>query len=211
MKRALFIGMLSLFVGLALTECRWEAEKLPYIGEPDKVTQTVNGKQVEELVYPTIPTFQFTNQDSVSVTDKDFAGKIYVADFFFVTCPTICPIMKKNMLKVYEAFKDSDDVRILSHTIDPNHDTPAVLKQYAKDLGVTGPMWQFVTGDREKIYDIGENHYLVTAGVDSTAPGGYIHSGAFVLIDKEKHIRGQYDGTTDEGTNKNIKTIKQHN
>ena len=170
---------------------------------------SVGGKQVEELVYPTIPTFQFTNQDSVSVTDKDFAGKIYVADFFFVTCPTICPIMKKNMLKVYEAFKDSDDVRILSHTIDPNHDTPAVLKQYAKDLGVTGPMWQFVTGDREKIYDIGENHYLVTAGVDSTAPGGYIHSGAFVLIDKEKHIRGQYDGTTDEGTNKLIADIKR--
>ena len=100
-------------------------------------------------------------------------------------------------------------IRILSHTIDPNHDTPTVLKRYAADLGVEGNMWQFVTGDREKIYAIGEEHYLVTAGADSTAPGGYIHSGAFVLIDKEKHVRGHYDGTTEEGTQKLIADIKR--
>lgn len=192
-----------------LLSCRWSTEKLPYIGEPEVVIKTVDGKEVKETSYPTIPDFQFMNQDSVQVTEKDFNDKIYVVDFFFVTCPTICPIMKKNMLRVYEAFHESTDVRIISHTIDPNHDTPAVLKQYAKDLGITGNMWQFVTGDREKIYEIGEEHYLVTAGADSTAPGGYIHSGAFVLIDKEKHIRGQYDGTTEEGTNKLIADIKR--
>lgn len=113
------------------------------------------------------------------------------------------------MLNVYKAYQDSPDVSILSHTIDPDHDTPTVLKDYAQELGITGTMWQFVTGDGEKIYDIGENHYLVTAGKDSTAPGGYMHSGAFVLIDKEKHIRGMYDGTTLEGTQKLIRDINQ--
>jgi protein SCO1/2 len=177
------------------------------LGEPETVTKVVDGKEVTTQSYPAIPAFSFTNQYGKTVTQQDLDGKIYVTDFFFVSCPTICPIMKKNMLTVYKAYKDSPDVRILSHTIDPDHDTPDVLKQYAHDIGVTGPMWQFVTGDREKIYDIGEHHYLVTASKDSTAPGGYIHSGAFVLIDKEKHIRGMYDGTTVEGTQKLIRDI----
>lgn len=199
--------LLSLLVLAGLSACNLTTEKLPYIGEPETITKTVDGKQVTERDYPTIPSFSFTNQDGKPVTQQDYDGKIYVADFFFVTCPTICPIMKKNMLTVYKAYKDNPDVRILSHTIDPDHDTPAVLKQYAQELGITGNTWQFATGDREKIYDIGENHYLVTAGKDSTAPGGYMHSGAFVLIDKEKHIRGMYDGTTKEGTDKLIHDI----
>lgn len=192
---------------VTLSSCHLTDEKLPYIGESETVTKIVDGKKVTEREYPAIPAFSFVNQDGKAITQDDFKDKIYVTDFFFVTCPTICPIMKKNMLTVYEAYKDSHDVRILSHTIDPDHDTPTVLKQYANDMGVAGNMWQFVTGDREKIYDIGENHYLVTASKDSTAPGGYIHSGAFVLIDKEKHIRGMYDGTTLEGTRKLIQDI----
>lgn len=203
--------LIQLLVGLIIlatfSGCSSTDEKLPYLGEPETVRKVVDGKEVEEQVYPTIPDFAFTNQYGETVTQKDVSGKIYVADFFFVTCPTICPVMKKNMLNVYKMYKDNPDIRILSHTIDPDHDTPAVLKQYAQDIGVTGKMWQFVTGDREKIYDIGENHYLVTAGKDSTAPGGYIHSGAFVLIDKEKHIRGMYDGTTVDGTQKLIRDI----
>ncbi|CCH55110.1 SCO1 protein homolog AltName: Full=BsSco [Fibrisoma limi BUZ 3] len=198
---------ISLLAGLA--GCALSAEKLPVLGEPQMMKKMVDGKEIEELVYPTIPDFSFTNQEGKTVTQRDVDGKIYVADFFFVTCPTICPIMKKNMLEVYQAYKDSPDVRIISHTIDPEHDTPAVLKQYAQDIGVTGDTWQFVTGNRETIYDIGEHHYLVTAKADSTAPGGYIHSGAFVLVDKEKHIRGMYDGTTEEGTKKLIADIKK--
>lgn len=188
------------------TSC--ETKKLPYLGEPDIVKKVVNGKETEETVYPTIPDFSFTNQDKQTVTQADFKNKIYVADFFFVTCPTICPIMKKNMLTVYKEFKDNADVKILSHTIDPEHDNPDVLKQYAKDLGVTGTTWQFVTGDREKIYDIGQKHYMVSAMEDSSQAGGYIHSGAFVLIDKDRHIRGMYDGTTEEGTAKLKEDLK---
>ncbi len=106
--------------------------------------------------------------------------------------------MKKNMRKVYEAYQDHPNVGILSHTIDPDHDSVEVLKTYADDLGIKGRTWLFVTGKREKIYDIGEKHYLVTAHADDKEPGGYIHSGAFVLIDKNKHIRGMYDGTDEK-------------
>lgn len=185
-----------------------ETKKLPYLGEPDVVKKVIDGKEKEEAIYPTIPDFSFTNQDKQTVTQADFKNKVYVADFFFVTCPTICPIMKKNMLTVYKEFKDNPDVKILSHTIDPEHDNPDVLKQYAADLGVTGTMWQFVTGDREKIYDIGQKHYMVSAMEDSSQAGGYIHSGAFVLIDKDRHIRGMYDGTTEAGTAKLKEDLK---
>jgi protein SCO1/2 len=190
------LGLMSfIFIGC-------ETKKLPVYGEQEVIKKMVDGKEVEEVVYPAIPDFSFINEDGEVVTQKDFQGKVYVADFFFVTCPTICPVMKKNMLTVYEEFKDNPDVRILSHTIDPEHDTPEVLKKYATDLGVKGKMWQFVTGDKEKIYDIGQKHYMVSALEDSSQAGGYIHSGAFVLVDKQRHIRGMYDGTTSEGTEK---------
>lgn len=190
---------------LMITGC--ETKKLPFYGEPEVVKKVVDGKETEQTIYPTIPDFSFINEDNETVTEKDFKGKVYVADFFFVTCPTICPVMKKNMLTVYEEYKDNPDVKILSHTIDPEHDTPEILKKYATDLGVKGKMWQFVTGDKEKIYDIGQKHYMVSALEDSSQAGGYIHSGAFVLVDKDRHIRGMYDGTTEDGTAKLIKDL----
>jgi len=191
---------------LLITGC--ESKKLPILGETDVVKKIVDGKEVEETVYPVIPDFSFQNQYGETVTAKDFEGKIYVADFFFTTCPTICPPMKKNLLKLYKTYKDNPEVAILSHTIDPGHDSVEVLKAYAADLGVTGKMWQFVTGDREKIYEIGQKSYLVSAREDSSEAGGYIHSGHFILIDKNKHIRGMYDGTTDAGTKQLLEDIK---
>jgi len=184
-----------------------KSKKLPYYGEQEVIKKVVDGKEVEQTIYPVIPNFSFINEDGEVVTEKDFKNKVYVADFFFVTCPTICPVMKKNMLTVYNEYKDNPEVKILSHTIDPEHDTPEVLKKYAMDLGVSGKMWQFVTGDKEKIYDIGQKHYMVSALEDSSQAGGYIHSGAFVLIDKDRHIRGMYDGTTEEGTAKLIQDL----
>ena len=191
---------------LFLTGC--QSKKLPILGESDVVKKIVGGKEVEETIYPTIPAFSFQNQNGETVTEKSFDGKIYVADFFFTTCPTICPPMKKNLLKLYKIYKDNPEVAILSHTIDPGHDSVEVLRQYAKDMGVTGTMWQFVTGDREKIYEIGQKNYLVSAREDSSEAGGYIHSGHFILIDKNKHIRGMYDGTTDAGTKQLLEDIK---
>lgn len=168
----------------------------------------MDGKTVEEKVYPTIPEFAFRSQYGDTITSKNFKDKIYVADFFFVTCPTICPVMKKNMRKVYEAYQDHPNVGILSHTIDPDHDSVQVLKTYANDLGIKGRTWLFVTGNREKIYEIGEKHYLVTAHADDKEPRGYIHSGAFVLIDKQKRIRGMYDGTDEKDVQLMIRDMK---
>ncbi len=177
-------------------------DKLPILGERKAVTKVVDGKPVVDSVYRTIPDFRFASQYGDTVSAATLNGKIYVADFFFTTCPTICPKMKVQLKRVYERFKGNPDVMLLSHTIDPNHDTIPVLKEFAEGLGVTGRQWLFVTGDREKIYDIGQNFYMVTAQEDSSAPGGVVHSGAFILVDKEKHVRGIYDGTTEDGVDR---------
>ena len=178
------------------------SDKLPILGQREAVTKTVDGKTVTDSVYQSIPDFNFVSQYGDTVTAKTLDNKIYVADFFFTSCPTICPKMKVQLKRVYEKFKGNPDVMLLSHTIDPAHDSVPVLQEFAQNLGVTGRQWLFVTGDRDKIYDIGQKSYMVTAQADSTAPGGVVHSGAFILVDKDKHIRGIYDGTTEEGVDK---------
>lgn len=190
-----FKALILLIVGIAgLAACQDQAQrKLPILGRQEY--KEVNGRI--DTIYHTIPSFQFVDQDSMIVTEAVFEDKIYVADFFFGTCPTICPIMKQQMLRVYEKFKDNPQFAILSHTIDPDHDTVAYLKDYSMRLGVTdNSVWHFVTGDQDAIYEIGSAEgYLVPVGEDEDAPGGFIHSGAFILVDKERRIRGFYDGT----------------
>ncbi len=198
---------LYLLVLTGIISCQTSPEKLPILGEREPITREVDGKTVVDTLYHRIPDFAFVNQLGDTVTQKNVEGKIYVTDFFFTTCPTICPVMKKQMVKVYDKFKGNDQVMILSHTIDPEHDTPQVLKTFAADLGIEGTQWQFLTGPKEKIYEIGQGSYLVTAKEDAEAEGGYIHSGAFILIDKEHRVRGMYDGTTEEGTEKLMKDI----
>lgn len=126
-----------------------------------------------------------------------FDGKIFVADFFFTTCPTICPIMKRQMLRVYEKFENNDQVVLLSHTIDPEHDTVAVLSDFGARLGIDADRWHLVTGSKEEIYDAA-SIYGVAALEDSRAPGGFIHSGSFTLVDRQGRIRGYYNGTEEE-------------
>lgn len=180
---------------LFLISCNSQPQKLPILGNREAVTKTVNGKEVTDTLYHQIPDFEFINQDSVKVTQKDFEGKVYISDFFFTTCPTICPKMKTQMLRIYEKYKDNPKVGILSHSIDPRHDTPAVLREFMDNLGIKSKMWQMVTGDKAKIYEIGQKSYMVSATDDPTQPGGIVHSGAFILVDKNRHIRGIYDGT----------------
>ena len=196
-RYALLITQCSILIA-----CNSSKEKLPILGNREAIVKTVNGKQIVDTLYHQIPDFEFISQDSVKITQKDFAGKIYVADFFFTTCPTICPKMKTQMLRIYKKFKDNPKVAILSHTIDPRHDTPAVLKEFSKNLGIQNSMWQMVTGDKAKIYEIGQKSYMVSATDDPTQPGGIVHSGAFILVDKNRHIRGIYDGTEPERVNK---------
>lgn len=183
--------------------------ELPVMGRPTIVERSENGKTVYDTIPHTIADFQFVDQDSNIVTNETFKGQVYVADFFFTSCPTICPVMKQQMLRVYEAFEDNPEVSILSHTIDPEYDTVAVLKDFANKLGVSSDKWHFVTGDKEEIYNIGETSYMVVANEDENAPGGFIHSGAFLLIDKKGRIRGVYDGTVPEQVDILINDIKR--
>ena len=134
------------------------------------------------------------NQDSTLVTPTSLEGKIYVTDFFFTSCPTICPVMKTQLMRVYDKIENDTDVMIVSHTIDPEHDDVALLNSYAYNLGVSSSHWQFLTGDRDSIYALAQT-YMVIANEDADAPGGFIHSGAFLLLDKQRRIRGVYDGT----------------
>jgi protein SCO1/2 len=180
---------------------------LPILGEREPVEKTVNGQTVVDTIYQTIPAFKFINQDSTTITEKDFAGKIYVADFFFTSCTSICPIMHRNMLKVYEEFKDRKDVGILSHTIDFKYDTPSKLKSYAEKLGISGEQWQFVKGTKDSVYTLAEKNYLVAVSEDKTAKDGFIHQGWFILVDKEKRLRGAYDGTKSEQVDQMVKDM----
>ncbi|MDQ6476738.1 SCO family protein [Dyadobacter sp. LHD-138] len=207
-KKIYGTAVVLLITALTLWSCNGEKKKLPILGERDWVTKKVDGKDVVDTIYNQIPPFSFTNQYGDTVTEKIVEGKIYVTDFFFTSCPTICPVMKRQMTKVYNEFKGNPDVMILSHTIDPEHDTPKVLNTFAKDLGIEGDQWQFLTGPKENIYAIGQKSYLSAAQEDKTAEGGFLHSGAFILIDKDKYIRGMYDGTTEEGTQKLLKDMK---
>jgi protein SCO1/2 len=149
------------------------------------------------------------DQDSALVTNATFKDKIYVADFFFTSCRTICPIMKTQMLRVYEATREMPDVLLLSHSIDPEFDTVALLHDFAARLDVTSNRWHFVTGVKDSIYKIAQTSYYATALEDKTEPDGFIHSGAFLLIDKKSRIRGKYDGTKEEDVNRLIADIKR--
>jgi protein SCO1/2 len=151
-------------------------------------------KEIPVMGKQPIAPFGFINQNGDTVTETDVNGKIWVADFFFTSCPTICPKMKTEMLRVWETFKDENRVMILSHTIDPEHDTREVLKEFADRLEITGNRWQFLTGNKDSIYAMAER-YMISAEEDPSAPGGFVHSGAFVLLDGERRIRGYYDGT----------------
>ncbi len=169
--------------------------KLPFYGNRTTEVSYVNGAPVIDTIYQNVPEFKLTNQDGKTLTDKDVMGKVYVADFFFTSCPTICPVMKKEMIRVYEKFKGNKDVMILSHTIDPDYDTKEVLKDYATRLGSDGKQWQFLTGKRSDIYRLAEQGYYASVVKDAKEPGGYAHSGGFILVDRKLRVRGIYDGT----------------
>jgi len=191
--------VILLLVLMGFASC--EQERLPIFGE----RQFVNG----DTVYHAIADFSFVDQDSAEITPATFAGKIYVADFFFTSCRTICPIMKTQMVRVYEAIEDDPEVLILSHTIDPEYDTVALLRDFAERLGVKSEKWHFVTGNQDSIFNIAQTSYFATAMADKTEPDGFIHSGAFLLIDKQKRIRGKYDGTVEQDVNRLIADIQR--
>lgn len=194
MKKFVLVTIISIFWG-----CTQKQKKLPYLGKP-----TINGN---DIIYPKINDFSFINQDSSIITNKTFENKIYIADFIFLSCPTICPTMNIELNKVYKIYHNNPKVNYLSHTIDPERDDVKKLKEY-KALLELNENWHFVTGNRDSIYNIATKSYFAIAYKDSKEPGGYVHSGGFLLIDKNKHIRGVYNGTNPEETRRLIKDIR---
>ena len=199
------IYQIILFVCSAViifSSCSFEkdSEPLPVLGFKKIVGDT---EQQHE-----IPNFSFINLDILEITNAYYSDHIYVADFFFTTCPSICPIVTREMLKVYEAFEDEDMVKMLSHTLDPEYDNVQILKEYADNIDVATDKWSFVTGDKDEIYDITESYFSVVIE-DDEAPGGINHSGKLLLIDKDKHIRAFCEGTDSEDVDDFIKDIKK--
>ena len=196
-RKSIPLLLVILFIVLSCSNEKYE-NRLPYLGRKEIKNVDFDGGVKADTIYHTVADFKFVDQDSNLVTNDTFKGKIYVADFFFTTCPTICPVMQSHMLEVYKQYQDNPEVAFISYTIDPNYDTVPVLKEYADRLGIDSKKWHLVTGDQDKIYDLGQNSYMVTAQQDPNELGGYLHSGAFLLVDKERHIRGIYDGTKED-------------
>ena len=191
---AIIILILPTAIYVFLTYGKHNFAHLPYVGPQTDST------------YHSIPDFAFVNQFNDTISQSDYEGNIYLANFVFTTCPTICPVMTYNMRRVQQKMAQYPNFKILSHTVFPEYDTPEVLLEYANKMEADLSNWNFVTGNREDIYSIA-NSYFVNVMEDSTAQGGFLHSEYFVLVDKEGRIRardddngnniGVYDGTND--------------
>ncbi|MAX71196.1 MAG: SCO family protein [Flavobacteriaceae bacterium] len=156
-------------------------------GKSDLAYLEINGKPKK------VPSFSFTNQDGEIVTNADYIGKVYVVEFFFTTCPTICPIMNKNLVEVQNHFEDFENFGVASFSITPDIDTPEVLKAYADHYGIKNPNWNLMTGDEDAIYKLANEGFNLYTAKDETVEGGFEHSGNFALIDKEGYIRSRRD------------------
>jgi protein SCO1 len=186
---------------LFLTSGTHNLMHLPYFGHKEL---NENG----DTIYHVIPDFEFTNQYGEKVKRSDYENKIFVTDFFFTTCQSICPVMSNQLSRVQEKTKEMDDVLILSHTVNPENDSVPVLLDYAQKMNAQKSKWNFVTGDKKSLYDIARNGYFVTALDGDGGPDDFIHSEKFILVDKQGHIRGYYDGTDTKDVDRLIDEIK---
>ncbi len=183
-----------------LSACKQETGVLPYIG--------FHEFEGADTIYHKIPEFNFLNQDSVLINNDSFNDLIYVADFFFVNCPSICPKVKQQMLRIHDKFKNEPRLQLISYTLDPKRDTIPVLASYAEKIGVKSDKWHFLRSDTEDVMELADEYY-VPAFVDPGAPGGFDHSGKLMLIDKDRHIRGFAEGTDPESVTDFFGTIEQ--
>lgn len=195
------IGMF-LFAACETTPIK-KSVALPYIGE-----KKLAGQDGKDTIYHTIQSFSFTNQFNETVSEKTIEGNIVVADFFFATCQSICPKMSSQLVHVQNAFKADKDVLILSHTVNPAHDTVEVLKGYGESYGAIKNKWHFLTGNKKEIYDLARYSYLVNALEEDGTAEGFLHSELLILVDANKNIRGMYDGTDSLAVVKLIADIK---
>jgi protein SCO1/2 len=190
--------LLLFLIPVTVYSCIQDNSALPILGQKIKTK--------DSTIYHTIRPFEFIDQDSALINNERLSDYIYVTDFFFTSCPSICPTVMKEMLKIYEEFENEPSVKLVSFTLDPKRDTPEKLKTYAKLLDVNTEKWIFVHGPKDEIYGLAED-FFVTAMEDEEAPGGVAHSGQIVLIDKKGHIRSFSNGTDASMTPRMINDI----
>ncbi len=193
-----------------------ENTRMSNVGNYDQIDEADFGTMVE---IGKVPEFTFINQNNDTISNADYQEKVFVVEFFFTTCPSICPIMTTNMLKVQEAFMDETDFGIASFSIDPTYDTPQVLKEYAEGYGATHPNWNFLTGTKADIFELSNTGFKIYAAENNDIEGGFEHQGYFALIDKKGIIRSRidgignpiiyYDGLEQEGIDMLITDIKK--
>lgn len=190
-----------------------KVEKALPIYQPANVNyELVDSSLIDKRKYHTISDFNLINQNGEVITEKNYEDKIYVADFFFTTCQTICPIMTNHMYKIQNQILDDDEVLLLSHTVTPEIDSVPILNQYAKEKGVIDKKWNLVTGDKKQIYELARKSYLAVKTNGNGDAYDMIHTENFMLIDKKRQIRGYYDGTKTEDIERlmeDIKTLKK--
>jgi len=203
---AIVLAVLSVIIIAAIYSVLKPKEVLP-VYQPAKVNAELVDTTLQHVKkYHTIGDFSLTNQNGKTITQNDYKDKIYVADFFFTTCQTICPVMTDHMAEIQEELKRDQEVLLLSHTVTPEIDSVAQLKRYALQKGVNDEKWNLVTGDKKEIYDLARKSYL--AAKESPNPYELIHTENFVLVDKKKRIRGFYDGTDPEAIEQLLEDIK---
>lgn len=198
-------AIIILLVGVTITYFMIDKPKVLKVYNPIDINPDLVDESVRNVdKFHRVGSFSLIDQDGNKVTEKDFKEKIYVTDFFFVTCPTICPKMTKQMNRVYDEFKNNQDISFLSHTVMPEADSVPVLNEYATKLGVTSEKWKFVTGEKQQIYNLARKTYFAAVSEGDGGPDDFVHTENFVLVDKEKRLRGFYDGTSKEDVDRLI-------
>ena len=192
-----FILLMPGIILILLSKGEHSFQNLPYYGHKIPTTKMVDGESVNDTIYHQIPYWSFINQDGERVSQKDYDDRIYIVDFIFSTCPGICPQMTTHMSQLqFKLDKPGlKEIPFISYTVNPDTDTPEILKAYGKEHGADFGRWTFLTGDRQKIYELGVEGYLVSTREDALAEGGFLHSEKFIVVDWNHRIRGFYNGT----------------
>ncbi len=185
-----------------------EKKQLPVYNPVDFKEKLVDKSVRNVSKNHTVANFSLTNQNGITITNKDYENKIYVVDFFFTSCPTICPIMTNNMLKIQDQFIDNDDIKLLSMSVTPEIDNVEILKQYAIEKGVKDSKWNITTGSKKHIYELARKSYFAVVEQGDGGLQDFIHTPNFILIDTKKQIRGIYDGTDENEILRLIEDIK---
>jgi len=211
-KHYKFFGITLLIISIIIISIFYsilKPQKLLPIYQPAQVSSELVDSTIQhKKKYHKIADFSFINQNGETITQDNYKNKIYVADFFFTTCQTICPVMTKNMHIIQKEFITDNDVMLLSHSVTPEIDTVAQLKRYAKEKMVNSSKWNLVTGDKKEIYKMARKSYLAVKDDGDGGPFDMVHTENFMLIDKERQIRGFYDGTNLEDIERLIEDIK---